>query len=45
MDRVLDAMERRDGQAAAQAMRQHIGNIAHAYEATPPQAAAPRDAA
>lgn len=37
MDRVLVAMERRDGEAAAQAMRQHIGNIAHSYEAVPPQ--------
>jgi len=35
MDRVLDAMERRDGDAAAQAMRQHIGNIAISYEAVP----------
>jgi DNA-binding GntR family transcriptional regulator len=37
MDRVLFAMERRDGEAAAQAMRQHIGNIAHSYEAMPSQ--------
>lgn len=36
MDRVLVAMEHRDGDAAAQAMRQHIGNIAHSYEAVPP---------
>jgi DNA-binding GntR family transcriptional regulator len=35
MDRVLAAMERRDGEAAAQAMRQHIGNIATSYEAVP----------
>jgi DNA-binding GntR family transcriptional regulator len=35
MDRVLAAMERRDGEAAAQAMRQHIGNIAISYEAVP----------
>ena len=37
MDRVLAAMERGDGEAAAQAMRQHIGNIAHSYGARPPQ--------
>lgn len=37
MDRVLTAMERRDGEAAAQAMRQHIGNIAISYEALPAQ--------
>jgi DNA-binding GntR family transcriptional regulator len=35
MDRVLEAMEKRDGEAAAQAMRQHIGNIAISYEAVP----------
>lgn len=35
MDRVLDAMERRDPAAAAEAMRQHIGNIAVSYEAVP----------
>jgi DNA-binding GntR family transcriptional regulator len=35
MDRVLSAMECRDGEAAAQAMRQHIGNIAISYEAVP----------
>jgi DNA-binding GntR family transcriptional regulator len=35
MDRVLVAMEQRDGDAAAQAMRQHIGNIAHSFEARP----------
>ncbi|MCM5570450.1 GntR family transcriptional regulator [Burkholderiaceae bacterium FT117] len=35
MDRVLDAMERRDPDAAAEAMRQHIGNIAVSYEAVP----------
>lgn len=39
MDRVLRAMELRDGAAAAEAMRQHIGNIAVSYEALP----APRD--
>lgn len=38
MDRVLAAMERRDGEAAAKAMRQHIGNIAHSYEAVPSHA-------
>jgi DNA-binding GntR family transcriptional regulator len=31
MDRVLGALERRDGAAAATAMRQHIGNIAHSF--------------
>jgi DNA-binding GntR family transcriptional regulator len=35
MDRVLHAMERRDPEAAATAMRQHIGNIALSYEAVP----------
>lgn len=35
MDHVLSAMERRDGEAAAQAMRQHIGNIAISYQAVP----------
>lgn len=35
MDRVLAAMERGDGDAAAQAMRQHIGNIATSYEEVP----------
>lgn len=35
MDRVLDAMERRDAAAAAEAMRHHIGNIAISYEAAP----------
>lgn len=35
MDRVLIALERRDGEAAAQAMRQHIGNIAISYQAVP----------
>lgn len=35
MDRVLSAMERHDGEAAAQAMRQHIGNIAISYQAVP----------
>jgi DNA-binding GntR family transcriptional regulator len=32
MERVLSAMERRDGEEAAIAMRQHIGNIAGSYE-------------
>lgn len=35
MDRVLHAMEHRDALAAAEAMRQHIGNIAISYEALP----------
>ncbi len=35
MDRVLAAMERGDGEAAAHAMRQHIGNIATSYEEVP----------
>jgi len=35
MERVLAALERRDGEAAAQAMRQHIGNIAVSYRETP----------
>jgi DNA-binding GntR family transcriptional regulator len=35
MDRVLHAMEHRDPEAAATAMRQHIGNIALSYEAVP----------
>ncbi len=35
MDRVLLAMEHRDATAAAEAMRQHIGNIAVSYEALP----------
>ncbi|MBE0627865.1 MAG: GntR family transcriptional regulator [Burkholderiales bacterium] len=35
MDRVLIALERRDGEAAAQAMRQHIGNIAISYQEVP----------
>ncbi|MEK7751202.1 MAG: GntR family transcriptional regulator [Acidobacteriota bacterium] len=35
MDRVLHAMEHRDALAAAEAMRQHIGNIAVSYEALP----------
>ena len=38
MDRVLVALERGDGEAAAQAMRQHIGNIAHSYGARAPGA-------
>ena len=38
MDRVLSAMERHDGEAAAQAMRQHIGNIAISYQAVPTHA-------
>ena len=37
MDRVLVAMENRDSDAAAEAMRQHIGNIATSYEAPPPE--------
>ena len=36
MDRVLDALERRDGAAAAKAMRQHIGNIAHSFASIAP---------
>jgi DNA-binding GntR family transcriptional regulator len=35
MDRVLDAMEHRDPAAAAEAMRQHIGNIAVSFETLP----------
>lgn len=35
MDRVLDAMERRDAEAAAQAMQLHIGNIAFSYDVAP----------
>jgi DNA-binding FadR family transcriptional regulator len=35
MDRVLHALEHRDPAAAADAMRQHIGNIAVSYEAVP----------
>lgn len=35
MDHVLHAMEQRDPVAAAEAMRQHIGNIAVSYEALP----------
>jgi DNA-binding GntR family transcriptional regulator len=31
MDRVLFALERRDGEEAAKAMRQHIGNIANSF--------------
>jgi DNA-binding GntR family transcriptional regulator len=31
MDRVLVALERRDGEEAARAMRQHIGNIANSF--------------
>jgi DNA-binding GntR family transcriptional regulator len=37
MERVLSAMERRDGEAAAHAMRQHIGNIAGSYEESLPK--------
>lgn len=33
MDRVLRALERRDGAAAAAAMREHIGNIAKSFAA------------
>lgn len=36
MDRVLDALEQRDGAAAAKAMRQHIGNIAHSFASISP---------
>ena len=35
MERVLHAMERRDPAAAAEAMRQHIGNIAISFDALP----------
>jgi DNA-binding GntR family transcriptional regulator len=35
MDRVLRAMERRDSRGAAEAMRQHIGNIALSFGAVP----------
>lgn len=35
MERVLVALEHRDGDAAAKAMRQHIGNIADSYRETP----------
>lgn len=42
MDRVLSAMERRDGEAAAQAMRQHIGNIAISYQAVPTHSDEPK---
>ena len=31
MDRVLVALERRDGEEAAEAMRQHIGNVANSF--------------
>jgi DNA-binding GntR family transcriptional regulator len=31
MDRVLVALERRDGEEAARAMRQHIGNVANSF--------------
>jgi DNA-binding GntR family transcriptional regulator len=31
MDRVLVALERRDGEEAAKAMRQHIGNVANSF--------------
>jgi len=37
MERVLHSMERRDPQAAAEAMRQHIGNIAISFDALPKQ--------
>jgi DNA-binding GntR family transcriptional regulator len=33
MDHVLVALERRDGEGAARAMRQHIGNIANSFAA------------
>lgn len=45
MDRVLDAMERRDPVSAADAMRQHIGNIAVSYEAVPAEDEGVADAA
>lgn len=35
MDRVLDAMEARDSEAAAEAMSRHIGNIATSFKAMP----------
>ena len=35
MDRVLSAMERRDATAAAEAMRQHIGNISVSFGSLP----------
>jgi DNA-binding GntR family transcriptional regulator len=45
MDRVLDALERRDPVAAADGMRQHIGNIAISYEAVPTKREQDADAA
>jgi DNA-binding GntR family transcriptional regulator len=44
MDRVLDAMVRRDPAGAAEAMRLHIGNIATSFDAAPPAADAPAPA-
>lgn len=41
MERVVTALERRDGAAAAQAMREHIGNIATSYETPQPPQDAP----
>ncbi|OGA47692.1 MAG: hypothetical protein A3G24_10650 [Betaproteobacteria bacterium RIFCSPLOWO2_12_FULL_62_13] len=35
MDRVLDAMEARDPDAAAEAMSRHIGNIANSFKTMP----------
>ena len=43
MDRVLRAMEHRDPIGAAEAMRQHIGNIALSYGAVPRGAGASRE--
>jgi len=43
MERVLSAMEGRDGDAAASAMRQHIGNIAGSYQETRPNTNSPND--
>jgi DNA-binding GntR family transcriptional regulator len=45
MDRVLRAMERRDATGAAEAMRQHIGNIALSFGAAPVGQARSADAA
>jgi DNA-binding GntR family transcriptional regulator len=35
MDRVLDAMEARNPEAAAEAMSRHIGNIANTFKTMP----------
>lgn len=45
MERVLEALERRDGTAAEKAMRQHIGNIADSYRDTPDQVSCSKGAA